>query len=306
MNKIRILIKIIRSIYSHEYNKKHPIKAFFRSGKWYSRSLFRTRDFYDNFWDYKIKFWLNSNQSLWLYRNYIMDWNEFNFIKKVVKPNDTIFDVGSNIGVYSLWFSKYVGTSGKIFAFEPDNDNISRFRELVALNNIKTINISPFAVSDKDGKLYFTKNKDNENQITDQDSKEDKIEIESVSLDKFCRQKNIDRIHYLKIDIEGAEYLAFKGAEYLLSNNKIDVIQFEINNHIMKFDIDPIDLVKYLQKFNYDLYEFNVETNHLKKLEVEKVDFNGHSNYFALNNYNEIIKRLNDSNSSLVADKRWA
>src|SRR5258705_13002806 len=109
MSKLKILINIIKSIYSHEYNKKYPLKAFYRSTRWYLGSLFKMREFHDNFWDYKIKFWFNSNQSLWLYRNYIMDWNEFNFIKKLIKINDIVFDVGSNIGVYSLWFSKYIG-----------------------------------------------------------------------------------------------------------------------------------------------------------------------------------------------------
>ncbi len=69
-------------------------------------------------------------------------------------------------------------------------------------------------------------------------------EIKLTTIDDYCKRNNIDRIHFLKLDIEGHELKALKGASQMISRKKIDVIQFE-------FGGCNIDSRTYFQDFFY-------------------------------------------------------
>jgi FkbM family methyltransferase len=70
--------------------------------------------------------------------NYIVDWEEFNLIRDYVRPNDQVADVGSNMGYYTIWMSKFI-TSGKIYAFEPDKTNYLKLVNNVKLNKLHNV-----------------------------------------------------------------------------------------------------------------------------------------------------------------------
>jgi hypothetical protein len=73
--------------------------------------------------------------------------------------------------------------------------------------------------------------------------------IHLESLDNFCKNKEIDHINFLKLDIEGHEYKVLKGAKDLISKNSIDFIQFE-------FGGANIDSRTYFQDFYYLLVPY--------------------------------------------------
>lgn len=55
-------------------------------------------------------------------------------LRAAINPGETIFDVGANIGFYSVLFSRWVGTGGRVFAFEPDPDNVALLRRNLEMN----------------------------------------------------------------------------------------------------------------------------------------------------------------------------
>jgi FkbM family methyltransferase len=166
-----------------------------------------------------------------------------------LKPGGVIIDVGANIGLYSIIGSKRVGSTGKVFAFEPSKANFNLFLKNIELNQIK--NIIPInkglgdKIADKlilsqnpetgDGEKYILKDENlikNEFNSLDSDQVNEIISLDT--LDNFQLNNDITKVDFLKIDVEGYEYYVLKGAEKLLKNNPEIIILFECAEHLAK------------------------------------------------------------------------
>ena len=147
------------------------------------------------------------------------DKTEIDLLKKIIKPGDSILDIGSNIGFYAKILSALTGNSGKVYCFEPDSTNFQYLKKNTkAIENIKLFNK---AVSDKKDilKVYKSKllNVDHRTYpVNNYDSIE---EIESLSIDELISEHIISKVDIIKIDIQGYEMTAFKGMYNLLSTN---------------------------------------------------------------------------------------
>ncbi|MEO6327604.1 MAG: FkbM family methyltransferase [Ginsengibacter sp.] len=163
---------------------------------WHNRAIFLN---YDSF------------QSMWLMYNYFVDWEEFNLISKYIQPGDEAFDIGANMGFYTVWMSKFI-SHGKIHSFEPDAQNFERLQKNITLNNLPAAVIAnKKAIGDTDGELAFTEGLDGENHIVDQGA-DNAVTVLSQKIESYVKQHNIFDIAYLKIDVEGFEYDVLKGA----------------------------------------------------------------------------------------------
>ena len=183
------------------------------------------------------------------------------YIENALKhePKITIFDVGANIGKYSKALSQLFGNQATIYSFEPSKKTFNLFLETtkgcsnIIPNNIglsdKSYNQTLFTNSDGSG-LASVYQRNLEHFGIQMDQTE---EITLNSLDIFCYEHKIDRIHFLKLDIEGHELDALKGAKQMLEDKKIDFIQFEFGG----CNIDARNYFQdfyYLLKDNYKIY----------------------------------------------------
>jgi FkbM family methyltransferase len=71
--------------------------------------------------------------------------------RRRVKPGMTLADIGANVGYYTILASRLVGPTGKVLAFEPDEDNLAYLRKNLAENGCGNVQVYPFAVGAKDG-----------------------------------------------------------------------------------------------------------------------------------------------------------
>jgi FkbM family methyltransferase len=155
------------------------------------------------------------------------------YTKNLLRKNPVIFDVGANIGKYSLLVNEVFEKRVKIYAFEPSRKIFRSLEKSTKMfSNIKSFQIGIGEV-EKAATLYYDKEKSALASIhkrkldhlgIDFNRKE---EVTIVSLDNFCQENKIERINLLKLDIEGNEINALRGASRLLKNNCIDFIQFE-------------------------------------------------------------------------------
>jgi FkbM family methyltransferase len=81
-----------------------------------------------------------------------------------------------------------------------------------------------------------------------------KYNVQSKTIDTYCKENNIEKIDYLKIDVEGAEMMVLEGAKEMLKTNKIIAGQFEIGSTLDDAGIKKEDIFSYLQNYGY---EFN-------------------------------------------------
>jgi FkbM family methyltransferase len=142
-----------------------------------------------------------------------------------VKPGMVAYDVGANIGYVSLILAKLVGTNGMVIAFEPLPENQDRFQKQLSLNQDAQIRLIPMAVGETSGKKEFLVHSSGGmgkiSGATGRDTQyKDAIKVECTTLDDFIFKQRNPQPHIVKIDIEGGEGLALRGADKLISNIK--------------------------------------------------------------------------------------
>ena len=276
----------LRSLFLAPYNKKYVLFALTRFIYWKLIRVLKLKDVKYKLWnDRKILLNYDSFHSMWIMYNYYVDWEEFNLISRFLKPGDQVFDIGANMGYYTIWMSKFIG-DGKIHSFEPDPKNYERLQKNIALNNLSVM-ANKKAASEIDGLLEFTSGLDGENHITDVGSK-NTVVIQSTRIDTYAVEKNIGTIAYMKIDVEGFEYAVLKGAEAVLLKKGVDIIQLEINQTITNSGKSINDLLVLLRYYEYNLCSYDVSNNQLLITTFSEK----RENYFAVNDLQKINEKL--------------
>jgi FkbM family methyltransferase len=167
------------------------------------------------------------------------------FIEKVLpgliagEESPVFFDVGANIGEYSIQLRKVFKTA-RIYAFEPVKYTYDLLAAGTFSNEISCFNIG-FSDASGKGVIFNSTNKANTEFATIyQDAfreiftgEADMVRNEFVmeTIGNFCCLNGIIRIDFLKIDVEGHEFSVLKGAHDMISNGAVKVVQFEFNAH---------------------------------------------------------------------------
>jgi len=134
-----------------------------------------------------------------------------------IMPNDIVFDIGANVGYYTLLASVLVGKDGQVFAFEPLPANVRYMNCHITSNHISNTTVFQAAVSDYSGTAYFDEGEHNSQGTLSQSGK---MEVVCVSLDDLFAAETIPMPSVLKIDVEGAELLVLQGARQLLAKSR--------------------------------------------------------------------------------------
>ncbi len=161
---------------------------------------------------------------------------DYKAMGKLVKKNDTVFDIGANIGLHSTILARLVGNTGKLYSFEPVPNTYDLLCETLALNHLHNTTPKNIAFLDKEGSIemnIFDRNNSSLNSfgfpIFGNVKSIDKVSVEVNTLDKFCSENNIKKIDFMKIDVEGFEKSVLSGAKKILNEGLVDVISFEIS-----------------------------------------------------------------------------
>ncbi len=158
------------------------------------------------------------------------------FINAQVNPGNICFDVGANIGVMTLNFASRVKSGGRVYAFEPIPKIFEALNQNVKRNNLsETVLSYQLALSNIDGeRLIHTFQDDFENQGMSSLVSEhfpdlnQKMSVNSTTIDLFVSKYNIQKIDFIKVDIQGAEGLFIQGARKTLSQSSA-VLLMEIS-----------------------------------------------------------------------------
>ena len=144
-------------------------------------------------------------------------------MKKFLKRGMTFLDVGANVGYYSLLAASIIGPSGKIIAVEPGQLNVKLLYLRSIINKFNNIDIYPFAASDRRGLVSYADCLNN-GTICYQSDPRQLLNLDLVYSEKL--DNLVDRVDIIKIDVEGADYLALRGANRLLETHPIIFAEF--------------------------------------------------------------------------------
>jgi FkbM family methyltransferase len=195
-------------------------------------------------------------------------------IPRLVREGTTIFDVGANIGTYSVFLSRLCGPGGRVFAFEPVPDTYRILIETLALNRCENVVPIESALCEKIGttQMYLFEpqysgwNTMNAYNMTTPDGghvvPNRSVEVSTDSLDNFCAIHEIGRIDFLKVDVEGFEHSVLAGAHQLLCEKRIDYVCFEINQEALDGagGVKSRDVFQVLESHGYACYQFDVRS----------------------------------------------
>ena len=283
------MVASLKQLFAHPYNRQRPAFAFFRWVLWKLIRVFRLKNL-------KVKVWGNrflllnhdSFQSMWIMYNWIVDWEEFRLIEHYLRHDDRVFDIGTNMGFYTVWMSRFIDQTGKIHCFEPDGKNYKRLESNISLNQLAGFTKSnQCAVSDHEGLLMFTEGRDGENHISYSEL-ESAVKVQSVTLDKYVVLQGIKQIAYMKIDVEGFELHVLKGAVELLKHKQVDIIQLEINQQLNNAGTTVNDLVHFLYSYGYTLHKYDVSSRFLMPVQYTQQ----RENYFAIADIQKVNSRI--------------
>jgi FkbM family methyltransferase len=200
----------------------------------------------------------------------LYDYHEMHFLLRYLRPADSFLDIGANVGIYTLLAASRIHL-GTIYSFEALPKNYDRLQDNLALNQITRAKTWAIAIADQIGEmplvlldgdaLPFLSKSHSANGQT--------LTVPTATLDSILADQAVDTLMLGKMDIEGAELLALKGAINLLQQNRPPVWILEINDGVNHFGHNKQDVVIFLQDYGYELYRYDADTNKLFPLMLE-------------------------------------
>ncbi|MFI4989574.1 MAG: FkbM family methyltransferase [Solirubrobacterales bacterium] len=150
-------------------------------------------------------------------------------LAELVKPGQTVYDVGANIGFFTILCSRLVGPQGKVYAFEPIPQNLATLRHNIALNGLDNVTIVEKALSSSTGtaemfvspwSAFHSLNVEGATKQEDHGPEVGEITVQTVTLDEFVQGEGVRAPDLVKIDVEGAELIVVAGMRETLRSVK--------------------------------------------------------------------------------------
>ena len=176
------------------------------------------------------------------------EYMEVDWWKKIIKPGMVGCDIGVNKGYYSLFFAKLVGYRGRVLSFEPDAENCVWIRKTLSANFYKNIKLYQIALYNKTGESNFFKGHFSGHHSLIIDFGLGMSKVKTRKLDDVLKEENINKIDFMKIDVEGAEVEVLEGAQSLLKQQK-PKLMIDIHN------IDKKKFFNLLKNHGYKIYQ---------------------------------------------------
>ena len=136
-----------------------------------------------------------------------------NFMLSVVREGDLVVDAGANVGLFTLLLSSLVGESGKVVAIEPDPRNVKKLERNIEINERKNVRIVPYALWYETTSIQFLLSDDSGESCQTKTYSIKTTLMPTMVLDKLLPDETP---RLIKMDIEGAEVKAWRGATQLL------------------------------------------------------------------------------------------
>ena len=248
------LLRTFGFIHHHSLAQKALFKSYLRFFDWQIQTFFNKGLIKKRFIG-TVKFYAKKGLTGITGNIYtgLHEFEDMGFLLHFLRPEDTFFDIGANVGSYSLLASGYIGA--KTLSFEPSPATFNLLLKNIALNSLETkIQPHQIALAKEIGKLNFTITHDTGNHIANhEDLNEQIVEVAVKPLDTFIGREPI----LLKIDVEGFETDVIKGGEKILMSENLKAIIIELNGSGGRYGHDEKDIHAHLLSIGYLPYLYD-------------------------------------------------
>lgn len=193
--------------------------------------------------DFRLKQWGGE-------KDYVID------MMNSLHDDDVFYDIGSSVGLMSIIAAKCL-TKGKVISFEPDKENLRCLHKNYSINHLSNYKSLNLAIGDEKGvlKLYTSGSDGYSPSLEKVNGIDSFVEVEVDTIDNLIEKENLPYPSVIKIDIEGAEFMALKGMHNLLSSdNRPRILFIELHpNFLPAFKTTSKEVLNFLNSFNYNM-----------------------------------------------------
>lgn len=180
---------------------------------------------------------------------------ELDFLRKYLQDCKVVFDVGANVGEWTqvvLANNPHV----EVHCFEPSADTFKTLSSNKFISEVRCNNIG-LGSTHEEKKFYVFGDESTVNSVYLRDGmvplREYAIKIDTI--DNYCAKNGVKRIDFLKIDVEGNELEVLKGAQKMLREDRIKIVQFEYGGTYIDSRTFLKDIFNYFSDLNYRIYK---------------------------------------------------
>jgi FkbM family methyltransferase len=177
------------------------------------------------------------------------------FVDVTLPTGGVVLDVGGNIGAVTLYLAAKVGPSGLVVAYEPDASNLDIFHRNLAVNGSpKQVQLVPKGVFDREGVREFfaggnyTSSFLKTNYVEGGAAKYHVVNIPVTTLDAEAERLGLTRLDFVKMDVEGAEIAALRGARQMLTRFHPQII---VETHLVNDQSTVGEVEQFLHECGY-------------------------------------------------------
>lgn len=182
---------------------------------------------------------------------------EMAFVERFLQPGMTVLDVGAHHGLYSLLASAKVGADGRVFAFEPSPRERRALRLNLLLNFAGNVSVQGLALGSENGEqnLFVVQGSQrgcNSLRPPEVFSATTPLRVRVVPLDEWLVKRKIDRVNFIKLDVEGAELDALKGGARLFESRPRPTVLAEVQDiRTRPWGYPAKEIIHYLTQRSY-------------------------------------------------------
>ncbi|MBI5540690.1 MAG: FkbM family methyltransferase [Bacteroidia bacterium] len=191
------------------------------------------------------------------------EWAEKEWLKSFLKPGMICYDLGANIGFYTLLSAYLTFPNGKIVSLEPVSKTFDRLKANIDINDkiSNCVSCYKIAASNSAGELeIFTASKDLHawNSLVAPQNKDEFIKeiIKTISLDSLFENENLPVPDFIKIDVEGWEENVLIGAKHILTKFSPTLLIEFTKDNLLRAGTSYQKLINILSDYGYNLYEY--------------------------------------------------
>ena len=190
------------------------------------------------------------------------DGGELRFLWQFLEPGMVFFDVGAYHGIFSVLAAMRLSSRGQVVAFEPSPRERRRFELHIRMNRLREVRLEPYAVSTRTGSMkFFTVTGGfasmNSLKLPEIQAPVHETTAEAISLDEYLAQRKYMRIDIMKIDVEGGELEAFRGAKLTLRSMRPIIICEVLDWVTRPWGYPAYEIVDCLRGEDYEWFEFH-------------------------------------------------
>lgn len=212
-----------------------------------------------------------------------------------LERDSVIFDIGANLG----WYSLNVLSSNlayKCYAFEPVQETFHRLTENFVCNGFDVSKLYNFGFYKETAEIGFFYNTEESGASSLANLRENNATIEIVckmkKMDDFIKEEGIDRLDFIKCDVEGSELFVYQGGKETIEKFKPVIFSEMLRKWCKKLGYHPNNIIEMLKLLGYECFVITGQ-NKLKKIE-EVTEETIETNYFFLHKekHKNIVNKL--------------